>query len=221
MGEHSEKVYEALVGSPAPRNLAWTDFVSFWRERADAVRTESGDRLVVRMNGHRVVFRRAHDGIVSIEDVEEARHLLGDAPDDKGVGLLLTVAIDNEQARIYDFNLSIEKVEVSSHHDVHDKDPRAHHLRTVERKTGRDDEQDLVHFFDHIAETLQADYPGRRFVLFGHGAGKADAAQLFFERASTHHPLIANRVIAEQRLDLSAATVADIEAAAASAARAR
>ena len=220
MTDRAEKTFETLTGTPAPRDLPWDDFVSFWKERADRVEEESGDRLAVDANGHRVVFRRPHDGRVSIEDVEAARHLLRAEPVDKGAGRLLAVAIDDERARILDFDLDTPKVE-DAEHTVRDGDPRAHHLRTVERHTGHDDVQDMVHFFDETAQVLRSEYAARPFVLFGHGDGKSDAAALFLERLRTHHEQVAAAVIAERRIDLSAATDADLESAAVAAAEGR
>ncbi|WP_295011648.1 hypothetical protein [uncultured Microbacterium sp.] len=213
MSDHADRVSAALMGSPAPRDLAWTDFVMLWKERADEVEEESGDRLAVRMNGHRVVFRRPHDGVVSIQDVEDARHLLTAQPVEKGEGRLLAVTMDDERARIWDFDLDATTVQDETH-TLRDGDPRAHHLRTVERHTGRDDERDLVHYFDEVADRMQTEFAGRRFVLFGHGDGTSDAAALFAARLRKEHPLVAGAMIAEERIDLSAATPADIEAAA-------
>lgn len=78
MPTHAEKIHARLSGSGvrAPRDITWAEFESFWKEVADEVVEEKGDRLAVTMNGHRQVFRRQHDGLVSIEDVELARHLL-------------------------------------------------------------------------------------------------------------------------------------------------
>jgi hypothetical protein len=86
MTAHARKTYEAILGSPAPRDLEWTQFEAMWRHMAQEVERESGDRLAVRMHGHREVFRRPHDGRVSIEDVECGRHLLRSTPDVKGSG---------------------------------------------------------------------------------------------------------------------------------------
>lgn len=190
--------------------MEWSDFESFWKERADHAENESGDRLSVTMNGHRTVFRRPHDGTVSIDDVEWARHLLNAEPLDKGEGRVLAVTIDNETARIYDFDLSNTDVE-DTEHTVHSPDARAHHMRTVEKKTGRDDEHDDTHFFDDIAKALRTHYPHRPYVLFGHGDGKSDAAAGFADRMRQHDHDISSRMLSEHRIDLSAATPADLE----------
>lgn len=211
MTNHADKTYEAITGTPAPRDLNWDDFLAMWRERADEVVQESGDRLAVRMNGHRVVFRRPHDGGVGIEDVERARHLLRATPDDRGAGTVLAVVIDAERARILEFDLDAEKVDVTDHHEVKDGDARAHHLRTVERHTGRDDVQDLKHFFDALAEELREHDASERFVVIGHGHGKSDVADEFVERVNKEHAEIAGRVAAVVDADLSAVNDDDIE----------
>ncbi len=80
MNAHARETYDAITQGRAPRSLSWTEFVSFWDEVADDVEPGTGDQLTVHLNGHRTVFRRQHDGRVSIEDVERARHLLAASP---------------------------------------------------------------------------------------------------------------------------------------------
>ena len=168
--------------------------------------------------GHREVFRRPHDGRVSIEDVERARHLLAATPEPKGTGALLAVAIDAEHARILDFDLDARTV-ADTERTVTDEDRRAHHLRTVERHSGHDDERDVLHYFDQVAEALRTTAPDRPFVVLGHGHGKADIAVEFVERLRAAHADVAARVTAVAAVDLSAATDADLEAAAQEAVR--
>lgn len=220
MSTHTDKTYAALTGTPAPRDLAWTDFVALWKQRADSAEEESGDRLAVQMNGHRVVFHRPHDGRVSIEDVERARHLLAATATSEGSGSLLVVAIDAEHARIIDFDLNATDVEDTAR-TITDEDARAHHLRTVERHTGHDDQQDLHRFYDQVADALRVDGSTQDFVVVGHGDGKADVAVQFVERLGIAHHDVAARVVSIKRVDLSTATDAIIEAAAIAAVRSR
>ena len=76
MNAHNRKTRDAILGHPAPRDIEWTQFINMWEDVADEVEQEHGDRLSVSLNGHREVFHRPHDGRVSIEDIELARHLL-------------------------------------------------------------------------------------------------------------------------------------------------
>src|SRR4051794_37426872 len=82
MDAHNRKTYEAITEGRAPRALPWSQFVSFWQEVADDVAHETGDLLAVHLYGHRVVFRRQHDGRVSLDDIERARRLLASTPPD-------------------------------------------------------------------------------------------------------------------------------------------
>ena len=195
MDHHIRATYDAILSQPAPRDLDWDRFVTLWKDIADKVTEDPGARLAVDINGHREVFRRPHDGRVSIEDIELARRILAETPDDKGSGHLLVVTIDERTARILDFDLATPQV-VETEHDVKDSSPVAHHMRTVERHTGRDDEADLKAFF----------------VLFGHGEGKANTAAAFIERATAHHPEVAKQLAATAQIDLSAATDSVLEA---------
>lgn len=211
MGSHAEKTRGAILGAEAPRDIEWTRFVQMWEDVADRIEDETGDRLAVDMNGHREVFRRAHDGIVGIEDVERARHLLRATPGDQGGGELLVVAVDNRETRIIDFDLNTEKTRASTR-KLQDDDPTADHLRTVERRSGRegDEERDLVGYLTSIGKELTAHYGGRKFVVLGHGKGKANTAEQFVARMKTHDKTVHARVLAVGQIDLSAASDTDI-----------
>lgn len=213
MNAHTRKTLQAIQGHPAPRELEWKKFVTLWSDLADEVEEESGDRLAVKINGHREVFHRPNDGRVSIEDIERARHLLAEHPTPEGHGHVLAVTIDELGARIIDFDLDAQNVQERSE-KVGDDDPRTRHLRTIERHTGRDDEADMTHFFDALAEELAAHDPGRGFVVFGHGKGTSDAAAGFVARVQEKHRALAPHVLGVEDIDLSAATDASLEAAA-------
>lgn len=215
MTQHPEKTRQRILGHPAPRDLEWKDFIALWEAEADRVEQESGDRLAVDMNGHREVFRRQHDGLVGIEDVERARHLLRDVETTEGTGKgLYVVVMTEEDARFYDFDLSAHDVETLSHEHEKNPDPRGHHMRTVEKKTGRDDEADLKRFFDDLVADLKKDAPGREFVLLGHGTGKSDAASAFRGWLEKHHADVASLIVAEGTIDIESSTEADVENAA-------
>lgn len=205
MTSHAEKTRDAILGPEAPRDIEWTRFVQMWEDTADRIEDETGDRLAVILNGHREVFRREHSGIVGIEDIERARHLLRATPETQGGGGLLVVAVDNRATRIIDFDLNTAKTRASSR-TLEGSDPTADHLRTVERQTGRDDEHDLVGYFTAIGRELTAQYPGREFVVLGHGHGKANTAEQFVERMKSHDKTVHARIIAVGQIDLSAAS---------------
>lgn len=210
MSKHVEKTIEAINSNPAPRDIDWTTFIKMWESIADDVKQESGDRLAVTMNGHREVFHRPHDGRVGIEDVHRARAFMKKTPDLKGSGPAYGVTIDAKGAHLYAFNLDAVGVEDTTKHE-RDHDPRAHHLRTVERKSGRDDEADLKGFFTELAADLDQAFDGGRFVVLGHGKGKADVAGQFVEHCTAHQKNVANRIIDVVDIDLSAVNAGDIE----------
>lgn len=213
MNSKTRKTYTAILGSPAPRDLDWAKFEHLWTDIADKVENESGDRLAVDFHGHREVFHRPHDGRVGIEDIERARHLIKASPELKGSGEIVAVVVDAKEARVLVFDLDSAKV-VDDEHTVRDSDPRARRLRTVERKTGRDDEHDLSHFFDDLAQAVAQDAPGLPFVVLGHGEGKSDVAAGFVERLKAHHADVAEHAVGTARIDISAANDAAIESAA-------
>ncbi|MFC6012941.1 hypothetical protein [Nocardia lasii] len=213
MNQHTRKTLASIVGHPAPRDILWTQFISMWDDIADEVDQEHGDRLAVKMNGHREVFHRQHDGRVSIGDIEHARQLLKDHPDLKGSGDMFVVAMDSEKARVLHFNLDTPEV-ADTEHDVINHDKVAHHIRTVTRRTGHDDDQVFVKYFDDLAVTLIEDIGTEDFVLLGHGRGNSDVADDFVKRLKEINPPLAKRIAGVGVIDLSAANDAAIEAAA-------
>ncbi|MGX7678381.1 hypothetical protein ACSMXN_05755 [Jatrophihabitans sp. DSM 45814] len=214
MNAHTRKTYEAITEGRAPRALEWTEFVTFWNDVADDVERESGDRLVVHLNGRREVFRRQHDGRVSLEDIERARHLLAETPPARDTGEIVVVAIDDEQARIITYELGDGPTTERQSRTIHDTEPTARRLRTVERRRGRDDVHDLTGFFDDVATELVSFPAELPLVVLGAGHGKSAAAEGFAQRLRTHHSVLRDRLRGVGRIDLSAATDTDLEAAA-------
>jgi hypothetical protein len=211
---HNRKTYEAITRGRAPRALEWAQFVSLWQDVADDVEQETGDRLAVHLNGHRAVFRRQHDGLVSLEDIEQARRLLASTPPDRDTGRLLVVAIDDERARIITYVRGDGPTTEQQSRTIRDTEPAARRLRTVERRTGRDDVHDLTGYFDDIAAALTSVADEAPLVVLGAGHGKSAAAESFAQRLRTHHSVLGQRLRGVGRVDLSSATDTDLETAA-------
>ncbi|RKR76360.1 hypothetical protein [Frondihabitans australicus] len=212
MNAGTRKTFHALLGGKAPRDLSWDKVIDLFEDIADEVHRETSDRVAVTMGGHRTVFHRRHDGRLSLDDIEQARHFIrtADAP---GMPVhLLVVAIDDERARLVTFDLD-QAATVSTEHDLTDSDDRSRHLRTVERHTGRDDAQEENAFFDTVAADIRAS-GHLDFVILGHGTGKANAAAGLLDRIRAHHHDILERFAGVGDIDLSAATLTDLEDAA-------
>lgn len=219
MNAHTRKTFQSLTTGKAPRDLEWDAFISLWKDLADEVQNESGDRLSVTMNGHREVFRRPHDGRVSIEDVERARQLLRDHPQTEGgptpggSDSLVAVAIDERTARIYTFNLDAQNVQ-DSEKTVRNPEPDDRHLRKVERHTGNDEKHTLVTFYDDVArelvDVLNANGQNS-FAILGHGTGTSNAGAGLAERITDKHPALRSRLAGVADVDLSAANDAELE----------
>lgn len=214
MNAHNRKTYEAITRGRAPRALEWAQFVSLWQDVADDVEQETGDRLAVHLNGHRVVFRRQHDGLVSLEDIEHARRLLASTAPDRDTGRLLVVAIDDERARIITYVRGDGPTTEQQSRTIRDTEPAARRLRTVERRTGRDDVHDLTGYFDDIAAALTSLADDVPLVVLGAGHGKSAAAESFAQRLRSHHSVLGQRLRGVGRVDLSSATDTDLETAA-------
>jgi hypothetical protein len=211
---HTRKTYQAITQGRAPRGLEWVHFVSFWHEVADDVEPETGDRLAVHLHGHRDVFRRQHDGLVSLDDIERARRLLATAPSARDTGEIVVVAIGAERARIITFELGDGPTTERASRTIRDKEPAGRRLRTVERRRGRDDVHDLTAFFEEVAAALAETAAETPIVALGAGHGKADEAHSLVARLRDHHSALRPRLRGVGHADLSAATYTDLEAAA-------
>lgn len=212
MNANTRKTLETIRSHPTPRELDWKKFVSLWQSIADEVDQESGDRLVVKIHGRREVFRRPNNNAVPIDDIERARHLLDSEPEPRGRSRILAVVIDRRGARLLDVDLGGQQVE-ESERKVDNPDSRGRHLRTVEKQTHQDMEQEMTKLYDELARLLATDENGRKFVVFGYGQGQANAARKFVERIQNNHSAIASRLVGvEDDVDLSATTDAQLEA---------
>jgi hypothetical protein len=214
MNAHTRKTHDAIMQGRAPRDLEWTQFVALWNELADDVQIESGDRLVVHLNGHRDVFHRQHDARVGLQDIERARRLLTEATPELDAGQLVVVTIDAERARIIVFGLGDGRTTEDESRTIDDPVTASRRLRTVERRRGRDDIRDLSRFFDDVAAALASTSPELAVVVLGDGHGKADDAGAFAARVRAHHEALRDRLHGIGRIDLGSATDADLAAAA-------
>jgi hypothetical protein len=213
MDAHTRKTLEAITGGRAPRELDWKKFETFWRNVADSVENESGDRLAVTLNGHRSVFHRPHDARVTMAEIEQARHLLNEAAAPSATPDLLVLVMDQERTRFVELGApgsgwrrELEQVENDDH--------RARRLRTVERRSTKHDEVTLDPYFDAVALALVPAARNLPVVLLGHGAGASNIADLFLVRLESHHAQLVPLITASGEADLSTATLADIDEAA-------
>jgi hypothetical protein len=212
MDARTRATFDAITEGRAPRDLDWKRFEAFWRDVADEVVEEHGDRLSVTMNGHREVFHRPTDARVTLAEIEKARHLLGSVEATPVLELLI-VAMDEERARLVEIAQprSGDRVGLAT---VTNDDHRARRLRTVQRRTSEHDEVALDAYFDAVAEAIRAETADLPVVLLGHGTGASDAAELFVAHLGTHYPLLLPRIRARGVIDLSNASDAEIEDAA-------
>ena len=98
------------------------------------------------------------------------------------------MAIDDERARIITYELGDGPTTKQQTRTIHDTDPNSRRLRTVERRTGRDDVRDLTGFLNDIATAL-ASYPDEvPLVVLGAGHGKSAAAESFAQRLRSTTP---------------------------------
>lgn len=209
MSNHPEKTKERILAGPAPRDIESTHFITMWENYADRVQQESGDRLAVDINGHRQVFRRQHDGLVDIEDIEHDRHLFAAHETTEGSGRLF-VTLSHDNARFYDFDQRLRRGgrPARAREEPGCARPPHAHGGEEDRPRRRERPQALLRRPRRGSEQGRG---GRDFVLLGHCTGKSNAAQAFAEyREKDTHPLHAH-VIAVGDTDLSSAGEPELE----------
>jgi len=85
-------------------------------------------------------------------------------------------------------------------------------LRRIEHKQ-QDDDHDGGHaaeeaqYYEHVSVALKA---ARRIVVLSDGKGRSSAGAYLVDYLTRHHPLIAGRIVATERVDIAHMTDGDI-----------
>lgn len=194
---------EKLTGHPLNHNIKWPNVLALFEALGEVV-PESGDRFRVTVGDHTAVFHApAHHRDLSADLVVEIRHFLQQAKRpaaEPQPGRHLLVVIDHHATTIYEFEPPTAKLEAIKPYDPRG---RLRHLRHIKgHYQGQRAPEDPEYYRSIIEEVRGADM----IVIFGHGAGHSNAADLLVAALKERlgQPLPA--VLAEARIDAKAYT---------------
>ncbi|HEY1500779.1 MAG TPA: hypothetical protein VGF88_14455 [Acidobacteriaceae bacterium] len=207
-----EQLLERLLAGELPHNLSWDAVVELIGQLGE-VQPHGGNEVAFVVGSQRAFFKRPHTHSLESDEVSRLRRFLHEAglqpasntPVHPG---RMVVVIDHHAARIYqDLGSSRPESEAS----VRPYDPHGFHRHLIHRKEAhyegeRVPEEDS--FYEEVGKDL---VPAREIILIGHGTGKSSALEFLETYLKTHHPTIAQRVIATEVTDLSALTEPEIE----------
>lgn len=207
-----ESLLESLLAGELPRNLAWDAVVELMGQ-VGKVEPHGGNEVAFVLGSQRAFFKRPHTHSLETEEVSRLRRFLHEAGLRPAVKKpvrpgRMVVVIDHHAARVYqDLGGSRPADEVS----VRPYDPHGFRRHLIHRKEAhyqgeRVPEEDS--FYEEVAKDL---VPAQEIILIGHGTGTSSALEFLEAYLKSHHPTIAQRVIATEMADLSALTDPEIE----------
>jgi len=210
LDSEQHRTLRKLLGHPLPANMKWPQALALL-EALGEVTGESKDRYRVTIDGRTEVFQPPHHGDIPVDLIVKLRHFLAPTQleakaSDSGLHLLLVV--DHHSATIYKFEPGSERVGA-----VVPYDPEGYlrHLHHVEgHYQGQRAPEDPAYYLA-IANALQG---AETIVIFGHGDGHSEAAELVCERLRDHLPNPAPRLLVNAHVDAGALTEPQLLAAA-------
>ncbi|MDQ6614661.1 MAG: hypothetical protein M3083_07935 [Actinomycetota bacterium] len=210
LGSEQRHTLERLSRHPLAANIKWPQVLALL-EAMGEVTTESKDRYRVTVDGHTEVFRPPHHGDVPADMVMKLRRFLTTSPaatDEVDTGRDLLVVVDHRSATVYEFEPPAAEVATVA---PYDPQGRLRHLHHVEGNYQGQRTPEVAAYYRAVAEALRG---ARTIVIFGHGDGHSDAAQLLRGRLVEQMSAPPSRVIIEVRVDVKSFTEAQLLAAA-------
>ena len=202
--DHKE-LLESLVGGKLPRNLSWSSVIDLIGHIGE-VQPRGNDEFVFAVGSQRSFFKRPSGHNLAVEEISRLRRFL------KEVGALgvpakefqirrMVVVIDHHVAHIYhDLDDSRSQGEVT----VKPYDPFGFQHHLIHRKEAHY-EGDCVPEEDSYFQGIAMDVVrAETIILMGHGTGKSSAVGFLTEYLKAHHPEVFRRIIAIERVYLSA-----------------
>jgi hypothetical protein len=199
-----------LILSGHPVGLGWDDVISLITHIGKVVSHVDGV-FVFEVNHKRGSFTRRRDNVVPDYVVSDLRKFLESAEAEMFVRHQVDtsiVVIDHRAARILKLGRDANRAPVNQKPN----DPHGFHRHLIHRREAHYEGERVpedTSFFERIAHDLTSSGP---IVIFGHGHGKSDEADLLLAYLHKHHPELADRVLATGHGDLSALSESLIEA---------
>ena len=203
---HDQKeLLEGLINGRLPRNLGWSSVVDLIG-RIGEVRPHGNDKFIFVVGSKRGFFKRPSAHNLAIEEISRLRRFLKEAsalgiPANADQTRQAIVVIDPHVAHIYhDLGGSRPEGEMT----VRPYDPFGFQHHLIHRKEAHY-EGDCVPEEDSYFQGIAMDVVrAETIILMGHGTGKSSAVGFLTEYLKAHHPEVFRRIIAIERVYLSA-----------------
>lgn len=202
-----EELLGSLVDGKLPRNLSWSAVVDLIGQIGE-VKPHGNDEFVFLVGSQREIFRRPKSHNLEVDEIARLRRFLRDAEAqtrsvDADLSGRAAVIIDHHAAHIY---RSTGNSRLESRAAVTPYDPFGYQHHLIHRKEAhykgeRVPEEDS--YYEEIARDLAH---AASIVLIGHATGTSSAVVFLSDYLRAHHAETFQRVVAIEKVDLSAMT---------------
>jgi hypothetical protein len=208
----SQLLLRSLLNGKLPRNLPWSDVVELIGQIGE-VQPHGGVEFAFVVGTQRAFFKRPHGHDLEVEEVARLRRFLHEAGlQDSAVKpdthRRTVVVIDHHSARLYQDMGDSQPEDKTT---VKPYDPFGFHRHLIHRKEAHYQGERVPEessFYEEVAKDLaHAD----EIIVIGHATGTSSAADFLLEFLKKDYPAIASRIIAAEKVDLSALTDPEIE----------
>lgn len=212
IGHNLQLLLRSLREGKLPRNLPWSDVVELIGQIGE-VQPHGGDEFAFVVGTQRAFFKRPHTHDLDVEVVARLRRFLHEAGFQQSTvetpaPRRTVVVIDHRSARLY---TNVDDSQPEDKTTVRPYDPFGFQRHLIHRKEAHYQGERVpeeLSFYEEVAKDLaHAD----EIIVIGHATGTSSAGDFLLEYLKKRHSTIANRVIAVERVDLSALTDPEIE----------
>ena len=208
----AQVLLRSLLNGKLPRNLPWSDVVELIGQIGE-VQPHGHDEFAFVVGTQRAFFKRPHTHDLEVEEVARLRRFLHEAGLEKPkpeAPARTVVVIDHHSARIYR-EQETDGRSVEDKTTVRPYDPfgfQRHLIHWKEAHYQGERVPEETSFYEEVAKDLAG---ADEIIVIGHGTGTSSAGDFLLEFLKKRYPTIANRIIASEKLDLSALTDREIE----------
>lgn len=203
LSSEQRKTYEKLTGHPLNHNIKWPQAVALL-EALGTVVTEKGDRYRVTVGDHTAVFHAPpHHADLSAETIVAIREFLSRSGHEDAAAAAtgqLLVVIDHHEAKIYEFQAPAKHLDTITPYDPEGHLRHLHHVNGHFQGQRAPEDHD---FYRAVARELRG---AKMIVVFGHGDGHSNAADLLVAEIAKQDNDPAPQVLTEVRIDAKAFT---------------
>lgn len=220
---HHRKTLATLFHHPASHNLEWHDVLSLLNHLG-TVGERQGTGYDIAIGADRIQLGHSHGKDLAGDDIRLLRAFLAKAgltPDGHAAETQVEedpperhciVLIDHQQARL--FGLGGADADPTEPLVLKPDDADGSHRRIEHKQMNDDHDGGHAAEEDGYYERVSADLKSaQRIVVFSDGKGRSNAGAYLIDYLKRHQPAIADRIVAERRVDIAHLTDREIVSA--------